>query len=404
MSDVATRTLRAQTCPVVGPIRLALSALAALAGSFSAADASFEVCNKGPEPVFTAIAYPSGSEWFAKGWWRIEPSRCETLIGGRLTSRHYALRAEAEGADLVWDGDYWFCTTDSAFTLAQNDRPCSSSTRSWGYQKEGFFIVDTGDSTSFTQNLTCSDCRYWKGGRLKISLPAVQTSTWIDGRRVTVPVSGELDAQTSGGDLQVSVRADADLGELQRLLPGMIRRQVEGGSDCNDRVDLHRVDVRARGSHAEISIGGKYERWECWSWHQPEIHGLSIKYKKRTAKNKVFTQDGSGVLEIHPTVSNNVVSVSTELRSLRAGGLLGELMRDGFLGPRIRSEIRNAIPRTITVSDLRTLIPAELRPYQPRLHRVEFRDLGGGRLGLRAHASITVTGAQVSEVLRSLQR
>lgn len=368
------------------------------------AHASFKLCNESPEPVSAAIAYPAGpGDWISQGWWRIAPGACKTVIGGRLTSRSYYIRAEADTAEITWGGDYRFCTEWRAFKLSQKGPRCQAGTdRFSDVEIKGFSEVDTRGAASYTQTLVCHDCRYWKGGDLHLSLPTIQTTTAMAGRRISIPLRGHLSARISNGALRATLRADADLGELQALLPRLIRDQVEGGDDCGDRVKLHRIDVGASGSKAVISIGGKYERWECVSWHQPEIHGFSVKYKKRSTKTKLLTQSGSGVLEVHPVVSNNVVSVAVRLRSVNADGLLGTLMRDGFLGPWIQAAIRDAIPRTITVSDLRALMPPELKPYRPRIERVEFRNLGGGRLGLRAHATVTVTSSQASALMHSL--
>lgn len=119
----------------------------ALAGTAGPAFAGLEVCNKSGQTVYVAVGYPDGDNWVAEGWWEIGAADCTTIITGDLSSRYYYVRGEGED-DMVWEGDHYFCTTNTKFTLV-DDTDCESGT----VARKGFFQVDTGDSRDWTANL-----------------------------------------------------------------------------------------------------------------------------------------------------------------------------------------------------------------------------------------------------------
>jgi hypothetical protein len=49
-------------------------------------------------------------------------------------------------------------------------------------------------------------------------------------------------------------------------------------------------------------------------------------------------------------------------------------------------------------------IPNEIRPFDPRLTQAAFKDRGGGQLGLMAEGHVTVTLAQIGDLLGKLRK
>lgn len=121
---------------------------AAIGFSAGTAQAEFRVCNKAWETLYAAVGFQEYGQWVAEGWWELSPGECTVVIGGALTNRYYYVRGE--GSDgTTWGGDFFFCTTPQRFKLA-DDANCAGG----NMDREGFDQVDTGGSSSWTQNFT----------------------------------------------------------------------------------------------------------------------------------------------------------------------------------------------------------------------------------------------------------
>jgi len=129
-------------------MRHALTGLLVFLLTSGQAHAFFKICNKSNEEVYVAIGYHEDEQWLAEGWWSVPPADCRNIINGSLTKRYYYIRGEGVNGK-VWSGEYSFCTTNEKFTLA--DSPDCVSSR---VDREGFFQVDTGESSDWTTNLT----------------------------------------------------------------------------------------------------------------------------------------------------------------------------------------------------------------------------------------------------------
>lgn len=84
-----------------------------------------------------------------EGWWNIEADACETLLAGTLSSRYYYVYAVDYDHRGVWGGRAFMCTRDKEFTI-EGVSDCVAR----GFQKTGFFEVDTGKQAGWTVQLT----------------------------------------------------------------------------------------------------------------------------------------------------------------------------------------------------------------------------------------------------------
>ena len=80
------------------------------------------------------------------------PDTCETLVAGALVSRFYYVYAVDYDRGGVWGGKAQMCTRDKMFTI-HGIEDCVAR----GYEKTGFFEVDTGEQKSWTVQLTEPD-------------------------------------------------------------------------------------------------------------------------------------------------------------------------------------------------------------------------------------------------------
>jgi uncharacterized membrane protein len=121
--------------------------------SASPARADFRLCNATSSKVGVAVGYKDGEGWATEGWWNISGNgTCETLLRGELTARFYYIYAVDYDRGGEWSGQAFMCTRDKEFTIRGTEN-CLAR----GYDRTGFFEVDTGEQRSWTVQLTDSN-------------------------------------------------------------------------------------------------------------------------------------------------------------------------------------------------------------------------------------------------------
>ena len=127
------------------------TATAGVSGSITsdAGARGLRLCNKTASRVGVAIGYRERGQWVTEGWWNVAGDSCETLVAGPLVSRFYYVYAVDYDQGGVWGGKAAMCTRDKMFTI-RGIEDCVAR----GYERSGFFEVDTGEQRSWTVQLT----------------------------------------------------------------------------------------------------------------------------------------------------------------------------------------------------------------------------------------------------------
>ncbi len=128
-------------------VRYTILAMALLAASPALAD--FRLCNNTGSRVGVAIGYKDQEGWVTEGWWNITPRTCETLLRGALVARYYYIYAVDYDRGGEWSGHAYMCSRDKEFTI-RGTKNCLAR----GYDRTGFFEVDTREQRSWTVQLT----------------------------------------------------------------------------------------------------------------------------------------------------------------------------------------------------------------------------------------------------------
>jgi len=134
---------------LIQPCFLATVLVLALIGSAKPAHADFRLCNQTPSRVGIAIGYKDKDGWTTEGWWNLPTRTCETLLRGALVARYYYVYAVDYDRGGEWSGQAYMCTRDKEFTV-RGTEDCLAR----GYDRTGFFEVDTGQQQSWTVTLT----------------------------------------------------------------------------------------------------------------------------------------------------------------------------------------------------------------------------------------------------------
>ncbi len=126
--------------------------LAAMFAFASPAKADLRVCNQIGKPISIALGYRAERGWQSEGWWVTAPDTCAIVFEGDLNSRFYYLFAADDIAGGAWDGTVFMCTRDETFTIFGVE-DCLAR----GYERTGFFEIDTENRSDWTIQLTESD-------------------------------------------------------------------------------------------------------------------------------------------------------------------------------------------------------------------------------------------------------
>ncbi len=127
-------------------------ALTALCAWSDPAAADFRLCNNTSSRVGIALGYKDSEGWVTEGWWNVSSRACETLLRGTLVARYYYIYAIDYDRGGEWSGQAFMCSRDKEFTI-KGTEDCLAR----GFDRTGYFEVDTGEQRAWTVQLTESN-------------------------------------------------------------------------------------------------------------------------------------------------------------------------------------------------------------------------------------------------------
>lgn len=128
---------------------LLVAPLAASLATAAPARADLRLCNKTTGNIGVAVGYKANDSWVTEGWWNVEANNCEVVVKGPLNSRYYYVYAVDYDNGGEWGGQAFMCTQEKEFTISGIE---DCVTR--GFERTGFFEVDTGEQRNWTIQLT----------------------------------------------------------------------------------------------------------------------------------------------------------------------------------------------------------------------------------------------------------
>ncbi len=127
----------------------AAAVVCAAAAGASPARADLRLCNITDSRVGVSLGYRDAGGWVTEGWWNLAARGCETLLRGDLAARYYYIYAVDYDRGGDWSGRSLMCTRDREFTI-RGVEDCLAR----GFDRSGFFEIDTGEQRSWTVQLT----------------------------------------------------------------------------------------------------------------------------------------------------------------------------------------------------------------------------------------------------------
>jgi uncharacterized membrane protein len=138
------------SCPTLRVQVLLSLVLASSCVLFAApAQADFRLCNNTASRVGIAVGYRDKEGWLTEGWWNVSPKSCEVVLRGPLAARYYYVYAIDYDQGGEWSGKSFMCTRGKEFTIRGFEN-CLAR----GYDRTGFFEIDSGEQKSWTVQLS----------------------------------------------------------------------------------------------------------------------------------------------------------------------------------------------------------------------------------------------------------
>lgn len=134
---------------VTSPAQPQAAAAAGDVANTAAGEGSLKVCNQTGNAISIALGYKAPKGWQSEGWWVAPPGECKSVYTGTLDARYYYIFAADDIGGGVWDGTNYMCTRDENFTI-YGVEDCLAR----GYERTGFFEVDTQNKANWTLQLT----------------------------------------------------------------------------------------------------------------------------------------------------------------------------------------------------------------------------------------------------------
>lgn len=130
------------------------ASFASSAGLVSPALAAFKLCNQSYDVLNIAIAQPAAErsgggalpeDFVTRGWWRVAPNQCATLLRDRLQSRYFYVFATDVFGKEALAGAIPLCVAPRRFAI---DRQGDCLVR--GFLEARFLEVDTEEQSDWT--------------------------------------------------------------------------------------------------------------------------------------------------------------------------------------------------------------------------------------------------------------
>lgn len=215
----------------------------------------------------------------------------------------------------------------------------------------------------------------------------VKASIALEKQPVEITVWGTLSPMPSG---TFSVALTADLGDFQDHLTPVLAAKMYRSDRCGERLSVERASIAPAAPSSVLTANVNYERYAC-------VKALG----KQIAKRLV---GGHGVIEVNltPSLEENDIALSAQVRKVDADGSLGEVLRSGSVGDSIREKIATSVESAIQkLTNLKSMLPAEMSDAVA-IESFQFADGGAGRLWLSISGEVRLSTEQVQALTKQL--
>lgn len=220
------------------------------------AHADYQFCNRTSYVLDAAIGYSSGDIWKSRGWARLLPGGCATMLQGPVESGEYFVFARSfdahKGSIKYFSGNTGFCIVDAPFEIEGQDQ-CAMR----GFDAADFMRVETKAganwTTSFSEASEYSAEESRVAGTQRLLMDLGFALKQVDGIAARNTLRAVQAFQRSANLTQTGTIDDALLADL--VARAIAVHQSAGLDFCNRTAELVWLAVGLRSGEEDTSSG-----------------------------------------------------------------------------------------------------------------------------------------------------
>lgn len=260
----------------------------------------------------------------------------------------------------------------------------------------------------------------------ELAAPTLSFRPTVQGVSLTIPVTCFLSLAPDGTQVQIGVRAVADLSDLQAKIGTLIDTIPLPTNTCdhfgvdNTVARIWGKNLTIDGNVATLALKGDVDVWACIKnpvpctkieWDETKVFGAVIRVPRTVfydcnppVNNRLVSQPFDATIPFSVAVVNpRTVGVQLGDPTLNLGGALGGVTA-GILkiaGVDLSSQAKALLDRALNPDLLQQTLPADLLPLHPSISRAELL-ANNGALALYAEMSASIDGAEAGQLMQKI--
>jgi len=222
------------------------------------------------------------------------------------------------------------------------------------------------------------------------NLPPVKNSIHFANQPMAITTSGVVSKGVAeSGQNTFAVELREDMSDLQLAIADVLRAQLNQADACGERIAIQTAALTAQAPAGLVEVQLHLERWVCFG---------------RENMNEMVEGNGTIEVKLTPAVAEDgSLQLVAQMGRIDAEGLVGESLRSGPVGERLRDKIMESVLAIMRQGgDFKAALPAGARGYAT-LRRARFQDTGSGRLMAVLEGEIRVSNDNLAALTAELQ-
>ena len=224
--------------------------------------------------------------------------------------------------------------------------------------------------------------------QLSFKIPPVKTTVDIQNQPVAIVASGTISqVPAPRGENVFKLELLGDLSDLQQNITNILRAQLDKSDRCGEHIAIQHATLTPLAPASSVVAQLHFEQWKC----------LKLLGKERAEK----LGGGNGVIEVKLTPAideGTTLRFVPEVGRIDADGTVGELLRSGQFGARLREKIvRTLLSAMQKGTNFKATLPPAVQDYAS-FERARFADGGAGVLDVVLDGQIHISDEQVKEL------
>jgi hypothetical protein len=227
-------------------------------------------------------------------------------------------------------------------------------------------------------------------GDLSLRLSPAKSVITIEGQPIAITVGGTISKVAAQGHNLFKLELAADVSDLQQSIGAILGSKLNRSDRCGEQVVIQGASLTAQAPASLVVTELHVARWACFG-------SLG-----QASANELAEGNGTVELKLTPTVEENrTLQLVAVVNRVDADGFVGEQLRSGSLGVRLRDEITQLLLSTMqTGIYFKAILPAVAQPYAV-VDKIEFREAGGLRVVM--NGTIQISDEQVKVMVNQLK-